>query len=212
MHMKVRTDMKRDEILEIAGAVFLELGYGRTSMAEISARVGGSKATLYGYFPSKEELFLAIIHRLGERYLAPALAVLEESIDEDVRSTLQRFGEQFLVFLSTPQAVAAYRVIVGEAAHSDIGRTFYETGPMRSNEAVARYLSGAMQRGQLRKADASVAALHLLGLLAHGEMWQRYFMREPPPVTRTQIKRIVERALDVFLIGYQSDVDPRSDT
>jgi len=201
--MKVRTDAKRDEILEVARTAFLELGYERTSMAEISARVGGSKATLYGYFPSKEALFLATVDRLGERYVSPALERLEESTDEDVRTALKRFGEQFLGFITTPEAVAGYRVVLSEAARSDIGGAFFQAGPKRSNEALARYLSGAMDRGQLRKADASVAALHFLALLAHGEMWPHYFMRELPTVTRAQIKRIVERAVDAFLGGYQ---------
>lgn len=201
--MKVRTDAKRDEILEVARAAFLELGYERTSMAEISARVGGSKATLYGYFPSKEALFLAIVDRLGERYISPALARLEESTDEDVRTALRRFGEQFLGFVTTSEAVATYRVVLSEAARSEIGRAFFQAGPKQSNDAMARYLSGAMDRGQLRKADASVAALHLMALLAHGEMWEHYFMAELPTVSRAQIKRIVERAVDAFLGGYQ---------
>src|SRR5689334_13494072 len=127
--MKVRTDAKRDQILEFAGAVFLELGYERTSMAEIAARIGGSKATLYGYFPSKEKLFLAIIERLGERYILPALAQLEASTKEDVRSALRRFGEQFLVFICTPEALATYRMTISEAMHSDIGDAFFESGP-----------------------------------------------------------------------------------
>jgi AcrR family transcriptional regulator len=200
--MKVRTDAKRDEIVEVARAVFLESGYERASMAEISARVGGSKATLYGYFPSKEALFLAIIERLAEQYISPALERLEESEGEDLRSALQRFGEQFLTFITKEEAVATYRVIISEAAHSDIGSAFFEAGPKRNNEVMARYLSGAMSRGQLRKADASVAANHLFALLAHGEMWHHYFMRQLPTVTRAQIKRIVERAVDTFLAGY----------
>src|SRR5690349_18099392 len=102
--MKVRTDAKRDEILAVARAAFLELGYERTSMAEIATRVGGSKATLYGYFPSKEALFLAIIEQLGEQYITPALTELEESPEADVRTALRRFGEQFLAFISTQEA------------------------------------------------------------------------------------------------------------
>jgi AcrR family transcriptional regulator len=200
--MKVRTDAKRDEILQMASQVFLELGFGRASMAQIAARIGGSKATLYGYFASKEALFLAIIHRLGEEYVSPALERLEESADEEPRVALQRFGEQFLGFVNTPEAIATYRVVVGEAAHSDIGRAFYESGPQRTIEAIARYLSGAMSRKQLRRTDASLAAQHLMALLTHGECWHHYFMRESASPTRTQIKRIVERALEVFFDGY----------
>jgi AcrR family transcriptional regulator len=201
--MKVRTDAKRDEIVEIARKTFLELGYERASMAEISARMGGSKATLYGYFPSKEALFLAIVSRMAEHYVSPAVQRLEESVDEDVREALQRFGEHFLGFISDPEAVAAYRVVISEAAHSDIGESFYESGPKRTIESIGRYLGGAMDRKQLRRADPEIAAQHLVALLAHGEPWHQYFLRKAPSPTRTQIKRIVERALDVFLGGYQ---------
>ena len=201
--MKVRTDAKRDEIVEVARVAFLELGYERTSMAEIAARVGGSKATLYGYFPSKEALFMAIIERLAERYISPALAQLEESTEEDLRTALRRFGEQFLAFISTPEAIATYRMVISQAAHSDIAEAFFEAGPNQVDARLARYLSGAMQRGQLRKADADVAATHFFAILTQGEMWRHYFMREPPTLTRPQIKRIVDRSLDAFLAGYQ---------
>jgi AcrR family transcriptional regulator len=201
--MKLRTEAKRDEILSIADKVFLELGYGRTSMAEIAARVGGSKATLYGYFPSKEALFLAIIEQRAEHYVAPALASLEDGKEDDVRSVLRRFGEQFLLFICTAEAVATYRVILSEAAHSDIGSAFFEAGPKRINAALAHYLSAAMSRGQLKKANASIVATHFLALLTHGEVLQHYFVRELPAITRAQIKRIVERALDAFLEGYR---------
>jgi AcrR family transcriptional regulator len=201
--MKVRTDAKREEILDTARAAFLELGYERTSMAEIATRVGGSKATLYGYFPSKEALFMAIIEQLAERYISPALAELEESDATDLRSALRRFGEQFLAFVSTHESVATYRMVISQAAHSDIGQAFFDAGPDKIDAALARYLSGAMSRGQLRKSDASIAATHFLALLTHGEMWRHYFMYKVPVLTRPQIKRIVDRALDAFLGGYQ---------
>ena len=44
--MRVKTDDRRAAILEAAVEVFREVGYERASMAAISARVGGSKATL----------------------------------------------------------------------------------------------------------------------------------------------------------------------
>ncbi|MBL8266986.1 TetR/AcrR family transcriptional regulator, partial [Steroidobacter sp.] len=191
------------EILEIARKTFLELGYERASMAEISSRMGGSKATLYGYFPSKEALFLAIVSKLGEQYVSPAIERLEQSVDEDPRVALQRFGEQFLTFICDAEAVATYRVVISEAAHSDIGEAFFDTGPKRTVESLTRYLEGAMERQQLRRSDASVAAQHLLAVLAHGELWHQYFIRKAPSPSRVQIKRIVERAVEAFLLGYQ---------
>jgi AcrR family transcriptional regulator len=54
-------DEKRAAIVKIAYEAFLTDGYAATSMSSIAAKVGGSKATLYNYFASKEELFAAVI-------------------------------------------------------------------------------------------------------------------------------------------------------
>ena len=51
--MRVRTEEKRREIVRVASDLFHDNGYERTSMSMISERLGGSKATLYGYFKSK---------------------------------------------------------------------------------------------------------------------------------------------------------------
>ena len=58
-----RGDGRRQAILDAADEIFLEAGFQAASMAAIAARVGGSKGTLYNYFPSKEDLFLACVSR-----------------------------------------------------------------------------------------------------------------------------------------------------
>ncbi|MBO4789433.1 MAG: TetR/AcrR family transcriptional regulator, partial [Oxalobacter sp.] len=59
--MRRRTEEKRNAILKVARELFNEKGYHKTSMSEITEKVGGSKATLYGYFKSKEMLFQAVM-------------------------------------------------------------------------------------------------------------------------------------------------------
>ncbi|WP_425220105.1 TetR/AcrR family transcriptional regulator [Ralstonia solanacearum] len=61
--MRRTSEAKRDAILDVAAGLFGEVGFERASMAEISARVGGSKATLYSYFDSKEALFFEVLFR-----------------------------------------------------------------------------------------------------------------------------------------------------
>ena len=64
--VRVKTEDRRQAILEVAHAVFREKGFERASMATISRRLGGSKGTLYGYFKSKEELFETAMKMAGE--------------------------------------------------------------------------------------------------------------------------------------------------
>ena len=56
---EARKEERREAILAIAKRVFLDQGYSGASMSAISAELGGSKGTLWSYFPSKEELFAA---------------------------------------------------------------------------------------------------------------------------------------------------------
>ena len=51
--MKVKTEARREAIVEAAAQLFQEMGYERASMNELAKRLGGSKTTLYNYFPSK---------------------------------------------------------------------------------------------------------------------------------------------------------------
>ena len=51
----------RDEILDVATDLFIELGYEKTSLREIAERVGVTKAALYYHFESKEEIFRTLL-------------------------------------------------------------------------------------------------------------------------------------------------------
>ncbi len=60
--MRRRTEAKRNAILKAAEELFRKKGYQNTSMSEITAKLGGSKATVYGYFKSKKLLFEAVMN------------------------------------------------------------------------------------------------------------------------------------------------------
>jgi AcrR family transcriptional regulator len=198
--MRVLTEAKHNEILEIASQVFIEMGYEGASMAEIATRVGGSRGTLYRYFPSKERLFLEVTLAEGRRHLEPAFADLERSAD-DVTVTLQRVGEKFLAFICQPESLAAQRMVIAEAGRSDIGQRFHEAGPKVGQELIAKYLSAKMDEGILRRADTRVGADHLVALL-QAEIFPRSLLGLQATVTRGQIRQAVKRAVAVFLAAY----------
>jgi AcrR family transcriptional regulator len=198
--MRVRTEAKREAILEIAAKAFIEMGYERASMAEISSRVGGSKATLYGYFESKEQLFVAVATAVGEKHLADAFAELEQTSIE-VRAALQRFGEKMLTFVIQPEALSTQRMVIAEAGHSDIGQRFYDAGPGRGLSAMTAYLQAAIDAGRLRAADAHIAAQHLIALFQAETMPLR-MLGIPANTSRAQLRQAIERALAVFMAAY----------
>ncbi len=202
--MRVRTESKREAILAAAAETFCELGFERASMAEIASRVGGSKATLYGYFASKDELFVAVAQQAAEGHLAPAFEALETAGDPS--ATLRRFGEQLMQFVCSPDALQATRMVLAEAGNSSVGRLFYETGPGKGLEAVAAYLGREMDQRTLRQADPVVAAQHLQALL-NAELLGPLLYGVRTEITEPQIKQAVDRAVAVFLCAYRPSKD-----
>lgn len=65
---EARKEERREMILEIAKREFLDHGYSGASMSAISAELGGSKGTLWSYFPSKEDLFAAVLDHATREY------------------------------------------------------------------------------------------------------------------------------------------------
>lgn len=170
-------------------------------MAEITKRVGGSKATVYGYFPSKEKLFLAVVHAEAQRHLDAAGADVAAHRAGSLRDDLIHFGAALVRFLCSDVGTAGLRMVMAQAGRSDIGRLFYEEGPAQGLHMMAGALQAAMERGELRQADPLIAAQHLEGLLT-SEIKPRLFHQQSPKMSAKQALQIAERAVDVFLQGY----------
>ena len=201
--MKVRTESRRNAILEAAVELFKEKGYERASMNELARRLGGSKATLYGYYPSKEELFVAVVKAVATVHLSDAIVALSE--DAAARLSLEdllvRFGERMMVVLTNDaSALAVYRMVVGEAGHSVVGQLFDESGPAQLGEALAALFERAIERGELRRADPKVLAAHFSALVT-SETSNRLYQMDPAPMALKDIRRMVRRAVEAFLLG-----------
>jgi AcrR family transcriptional regulator len=199
--MRVKTEAKRDAIVQVAAEVFREMGFEGASMVEIAARVGGSRATLYGYFSSKEELFIAVTHGTARTHFAPIFAALGQEVDDDLEQVLQRFGEKVLAVVCQQEAIQARRAVIAESGRSDIGRLFYEGGPKKGLTELAGFLELQMQKGRLRKADPEVAARHLTALL-DSETVTPCLLGLEGALSRKDLREATRRALQAFLGGY----------
>lgn len=205
--MKVRTEARREAILEVASQVFLEFGFERASMAEIVHRIGGSKSTIYGYYPSKEALFVAVTQAAGERHIRSAF---EELAAHDIRAgvldMLSRFSEKLTVLMCSPELVASHRMVLAEAGHSNVAALFYEAGPQRGISDIAAFFRRAMEQGCMRQSDPTVAAQQFIALV-QAETQPRWYYKDLPSLTDDQIRDIAARAMDTFARAYALETD-----
>lgn len=197
--MRVKTDSRRQAILSAALAVFRDVGYERASMAAISARVGGSKATLYAYFKSKEELFAAAMLAEMEVQGQRAIDMLDAS-QPDVASVLCRFGDAYLALVTSPGSLAILRTAIAQGAHSSLGAMLYESGAERAWDQIGAYLAGLQDKGVLRGADPRILKAHLKGLLEAGVFEPQLFGAKP----WLEKHEAVAAAVDAFLRAYRA--------
>lgn len=67
---------RQEEILEVAVRLFAQKGYSDTDTQQLADELGVGKGTIYRYFPSKQELFLAAVDRVMQKLLATIEAAI----------------------------------------------------------------------------------------------------------------------------------------
>lgn len=198
--MRVKTEAKREAIMEAASKVFLEAGFEGASMAEIAKMAGGSKATLYSYFKSKDELFVDVMHHAARQQIDPLLSALNQD-NENLPKALQVFGEKMLSFLCTPGAIQTRRVVIGESGRTEIGKRFHEQGPKQGVKQIADFMQEQMTRGKLRQTDPVLVALQLNALL-ECETVIPLMLGIETELSPARLRLAVRRALRTFFAAY----------
>ncbi len=195
-----KSDSKRQAILENAYRLFRAQGFDGTSMADITSRVGGSKATLYSHFPSKEELFVECMMAALENYMSDTLKHLDAS-RTDTEAALRNFGTSVLNFICSPEQVEVRRLMIAEAARSGTGKLFFDKiSALRSQ--ISSFLAACMASGLLRWDDPDLAADHL-GALLEAEILEPLLLhvrKAAPDEEETALA--ARRAVAAFLRAY----------
>ncbi len=191
---------RSDAILDVAAQSFLELGYAGTTMSAIAATLGGSKGTLWSYFASKDLLFAAVIDRVTQAFRAKLSVILTPR--DGIEAALHLFCIEFLRKVTSPDAIALHRLVVGETSRfPEVGRIFYESAPRQMQRLLGDFLESAMERGELRREDPLIAARQLTGLCMFGGH-QRLLMGVIETLPDDAIASEVDRAMATFMRAY----------
>lgn len=197
-----RQAAKRAEILAAATNVFFEEGYGRATMDKVLAEIGGSKRTLYNHFPSKEDLFAAIVANVSDRVLASLQPPLD---DGDIRETLVAMGISYLSVLVSPDGLALYRAMISEAPHfPELARAFFANGPGRASGHLSDFIREQKKLGVLEVDDPQLAAEQFLSMI-RGEVHLAAALSIHNP-TKNRIRKTVGHAVEIFLCGVAPDL------
>jgi len=198
----VTTRRKYAQVLAGATQVFMEQGYEGASVDEIAAAAQVSKATLYSYFPDKQELFRQVI--IAECSRQANMAIDLEALDDPPEVVLERAATQLMTFILSPFGQQIYRVCVAEAARfPELGLAFYNSGPKLGRQRIEAYLRCAAKAGQLNIDMGEVeVASDQFAQLCRTDAFYRIILGVDKKVTKEHVQRRARQAVKTFMARF----------
>ncbi|MES2104746.1 MAG: TetR/AcrR family transcriptional regulator [Pseudomonadota bacterium] len=190
------TDRKREAILQAAITEFRANGFEATSMDKIAATADVSKRTVYNHFPSKDDLFAAILLQLWES--SAAMTELSYRADRPLREQLLELMQQKMRMLNDAHFMDLARVAIAATIHSpERAKEMIERMDKRE-EGVTTWIRAAQADGKLKPVDPGFAAHLLQGQLKSFAFWPQIAMGQAP-LNEAEQAAVVQTAVEMFL-------------
>ena len=193
--------LSRDRLLDATLTLFLEHGYGNLKMESIAKEARVSMRTIYNEFGGKAGLFGALIRRCSDQFVASL------PLDGTPEQTLEEFAEKFLYRITRPDVVRIRSILIGESARfPDLAIQFYQQGPERTLERLARFFATHQQTGYFSSdfeprflAEQFISSLRS----EHVHQLQLGLIATPD---EQEIKQLARQATRLFLYGCKKSI------
>ena len=172
-HKRERRKQDRPgELLEAALDLFVEKGLAATRVEEVAARAGVSKGTLFLYFPSKEDLFKAVVRasiiepvNQGAVEVAHFQGSAGELLEWMMLQWWHRYGDT--------KASGISKLVMSEASNFPDLALFYRTEVIEPGHALLRNaLQKGIDQGEFRAVDVELAVHSFMAPLLFLVMWK----------------------------------------
>lgn len=187
-----------NQIIEIAGSLFMSKGFHATRMEDIAEGAAMSKLTLYRRFPDKESLFVAVVRHKCNRYIPDELFDIFDRATP--RQAVLTFTKALMALIFSPEPIAMYRML-GSVAESNpyLTKLFYKSGPERIKGLLEQKLKKLSDDGLLQINDPC-AAQEMLTSMVHGsDMHMHLFLNIGRRPKAAEMDNLAERITDTFL-------------
>ncbi len=196
-----RKEARPGELLDAALALFVEKGFASTRVEEVAARAGVSKGTLFLYFPSKEELFKAVVRENIAGRFTEWNAEFEQfsgSSADMLRYCLHTWWER----IGMTAASGITKLVMSEAGMFPEIAAFYQQeviGP--GHDLLRRVLQRGIDRGEFRPMPLEYAVYSLIAPMIFLLMWKHSMAPCCPPSERIEPVGFIDNQVDLLLRG-----------
>jgi AcrR family transcriptional regulator len=162
MPIRLSADERRAQLERIAGQLFADSGYHGVSMEQLADAAGVSKPVLYQHFPSKRDLYLALVRDAVREMETRVLAELEGTTDN--RARVEGATAAYFAFVDDPR----FKLVFSAERSDDEVHDEVSAAHRRLTVTVAELIS---EDAGLDRASALFLAAALRGLAADGARW-----------------------------------------
>lgn len=191
-------ESKEKEVLKIACEFFLERGYHGTSLSQMTRECNISKESLYRYFDSKEDLFLAVINTEIARYNSALPKEIPKF--QNIRPALIAIGETIAFALNSDRLLALRRLVFQEAAHNPrIGHRYFQMGSHYPESVLEAVFTA--HKNESKDINPRYLAHYYKSMIGSRLMFERECQIRPL-LTNPEIVRLVDRITTDFLMAF----------
>ena len=198
-----RKEARPAEILKAALALFAERGYAATKLEDVAAAAGIAKGTVYLYFPTKEELFKAVVRQ----ELLPNLdrfEALVRSHTGPAAELLRLFSGRWLQLFDTDLTAIPKLVITEAGNFPAIARFYADEVVKRGMALVGSIIVRGIEDGEFRRIDPVI----VLPLVVAPFLMMALFKHSLRPHTDVAFdaRAVLEAHMDVLLRGLAAEI------
>ncbi|MCW5653759.1 TetR/AcrR family transcriptional regulator [Hydrogenophaga sp.] len=196
-----RKEARPGELLDAALALFVEKGFASTRVEEVAARAGVSKGTLFLYFPSKEELFKAVVREnIAGRFAEWNLELqgFSGNSAELVRYSLHVWWER----IGMTAASGITKLVMSEAGMFPEIAAFYQQEVIApGHDLLRRILQRGIDRGEFRPMQLDYAVYSLIAPMIFLLMWKHSMAPCAPASQQIDPIGFIDSQVDLLLDG-----------
>ena len=194
-----RKEARPGELLAAALDLFVEKGFAATRAEEVAARAGVSKGTLFLYFPSKEELFKAVVREnISGRFKEwnEEFEAFEGTTPDMVRYCMRVWWER----IGATKASGITKLIISEARNfPDIAAFYHQEVIEPGQTLIRRILQRGVDRGEFHITDIEYAAYSIIApmifliMMKHslGACMPQEHQADPQRYLRSQVETLL---------------------
>ncbi|WP_157085149.1 TetR/AcrR family transcriptional regulator [Hydrogenophaga palleronii] len=203
-----RKEARPGELLDAALRLFVEKGFAATRVEEVAAAAGVSKGTLFLYFPSKEELFKAVVREnITGRFQewSEELDQFEGNSAELVRYCLHTWWER----VGMTPASGITKLVMAEAGIFPEIAAFYQREVIEpGHELIRRILQRGIDRGEFRPLAMDHTIYSLISPMIFVLLWKHAMVPCVPSGTTLDPLGFIDNQVDLLLHGMLATTPP----